>query len=184
MQSVLAAVVAALTLAYYAPSAHAMLCGRAGGEMHWPSRLAMYAAYGLFFAALASGLPAFGPPGPLNYLGAIPAIAGVWLHYLSVRGLGGSYSAGIAFSKKPRLVTTGVYSIARHPLYSAAALFFLGMAILLLSPVLAAAYALVLAYLAYRVSVEESALRKKFGKAYAQYSGRVPATVFGWALRR
>jgi protein-S-isoprenylcysteine O-methyltransferase Ste14 len=184
MQQFLLAAAASLTLAYYAPSAAATLSGHGGGEMHWPSRLAMYATYGFFFAASTADFISSGASSAINYLGFLPAAAGLVLHFKSVRGLGRSYSAGITFSKKPRLVTTGVYAIARHPLYSSAALFFLGLAVLLLSTASLVAYALVVAYLAYRVRVEETILRKKFGKPYETYARAVPSTVFGWLLRQ
>ena len=181
MQALLIA--AALCVAYYFPSLLAGLKNHSGEEQHWPSKTAMYAAYGLFYAASIAFLPASEFPSALNYLGLLPALAGVWLHYRAVKGLGDAYSAGIRFSNKPRLVTTGVYALARHPLYSASALFFLGLAVLLFSPALAVAYALVVAYLAYRISVEEKILRAKFAKQYSNYASKVPATVFGWPLK-
>ncbi len=181
MQALL--IVAGLSAAYYFPSLLARLKNRSGPEQHWPSKAAMYATYFLYYAASLAFLHTNEPAGWINYLGLLAALAGVVLHYLAVSGLGDAYSAGIKFSKKPRLVTTGVFGLARHPLYSASALFFLGLTVLLFSQYSVAAYALVVAYLAYRVNVEEKLLRAKFGKQYANYSKKVPATVFGWLLR-
>ena len=173
----------AFSVAYYLPSLLAGLKKRSGGERHWPAKAAMYATYGVFYAVSLAFFQDGEPASWLNYLGLFPALAGVVLHYLAIKSLGDSYSAGIKFSKKPRLVTTGVYALASHPLYSASALFFLGLAVLLFSPYSVAAYALVVAYLAYRISVEEKLLRQKFAAQYADYSSKVPATVFGWLLK-
>ena len=177
------ALAASLIFLYYLPSAASLLARGASvfrqAELHPGSKILMYLVYLLFFGL---SLHSFNPPSAswLNYLGLAPAAAGVLLHYHSIRALGSSYSAGTKLKAGGLLVTSGPYSLCRHPLYSSAGLFFPGLALLLFSPASLVACGLVFAYLAYRIGVEERLLHRKFGRAYAAYSKKVPATAFGW----
>ncbi len=173
----------ALFFLYYFPSLRARLSAPRGREEHLASKLLMYAVYSFFFLLSFSSFPSAGTFLPFfSFAGILLALAGVLLHWRAISSLGGAYAAGTEFKPGQKLVTTGVFSFCRHPVYSAAGLFFLGLALLLLTPASLAAYFLVLAYLSYRMRVEEKFLRKKFGKEYDAYSKKVPATILGRSL--
>lgn len=77
-----------------------------------------------------------------------------------------------------RLVTTGLYAVARHPSYMGWFAWSVGTQVLLANPVCAAAYA----YAAYRffdgrIREEEAALVEMFGEKYEEYRRRVMSGV-------
>lgn len=72
------------------------------------------------------------------------------------------------------LVTTGVYSFSRNPLYITLTLFYVGGALLLNAPWAMLLLPLVLMVMVRYVIVrEERYLERKFGAAYRQYKARV-----------
>ena len=78
--------------------------------------------------------------------------------------------------KEKRLLTSGLYSVVRHPLYASSILLILpGVALLLRSwlllPMPAVAYVAAHAYIA----AEEAQLRGRFGKAFDRYQSRTNA---------
>ena len=75
-----------------------------------------------------------------------------------------------------RLVTTGIYSCARHPMLFGLMLLPLGFALLLGSPSFIFGIApLEAAFIAFMVLVfEEMECRKKFGKSYEEYAKKIP----------
>jgi len=75
--------------------------------------------------------------------------------------------------REERLLTTGLYSVVRHPLYASSILFILpGVALLLRSWLLLPMPAL--AYVAARafIPAEEAELRRRFGEAFERYRSR------------
>jgi protein-S-isoprenylcysteine O-methyltransferase Ste14 len=109
----------------------------------------------------------------------IPAIAGLgvatlgaalWLFYRSHADLGRNWSISLEIRKDHRLITTGVYQLIRHPMYSS--FFLLALAqILLLPNWLAGACGLVAigALYGFRVSQEEQMMLECFGNEYRYY---------------
>jgi protein-S-isoprenylcysteine O-methyltransferase Ste14 len=81
----------------------------------------------------------------------------------------------VAETHRPvRIVTTGVFSIVRHPQYLGGLLAHLGVSFLLsaLYSILATPLIVTLIYLISRK--EESELTREFGKEYIEYKKRVP----------
>jgi protein-S-isoprenylcysteine O-methyltransferase Ste14 len=70
------------------------------------------------------------------------------------------------------IVTTGPYGIVRHPMYAGAALYLIGMPLLLGSWYGLATVPLLIASLATRIAIEERMLRGEFAD-YAGYASRV-----------
>ena len=66
---------------------------------------------------------------PLDWAGAVCAILGANLIYLSIRALGGSLTPFPRPRAGGELVTGGPYRWARHPIYGGGILFFLGWAL-------------------------------------------------------
>ncbi|MCE5202654.1 MAG: isoprenylcysteine carboxylmethyltransferase family protein [Coriobacteriales bacterium] len=67
-------------------------------------------------------------------VGGLCVTAAAVLRFAGVRALGPSFSAGVETHKDHMLVTTGIYSTIRHPLYLGLALLFIG------SPMIAGAH--------------------------------------------
>ena len=57
---------------------------------------------------------------PLRIFAALLALGANWTRYLCYRELGRQYTFQVAIIKDHKLVTTGPYSIVRHPSYAAA----------------------------------------------------------------
>ncbi len=97
--------------------------------------------------------------------------AGMVLRLWSVLVLGRFFRITVTVQDEHRLIDTGPYRFLRHPSYSGALLSMIGLglafgnwlslAFLLLLPALA---------FAYRIQVEEAALRARFGPAYDGYA--------------
>ncbi len=76
--------------------------------------------------------------------------------------------------QKPKVITEGVYSLVRHPMYLGSWLFFFGLIIITLS-LTSAAVSIVIFLFYYLVSIyEEKLLLQKFGIEYQKYQAQVP----------
>ena len=95
-------------------------------------------------------------------------VAGVSLVLLVVARLqlGGSFSVK---AKATTLVTTGLYSRIRNPIYVFGALMLVGMSVVLGSWVLLGLVVLLTPVQAYRARKEEAVLEAAFGEEYARY---------------
>lgn len=95
-------------------------------------------------------------------------VAGVSLVLLVVARLqlGGSFSVK---AKATTLVTTGLYSRIRNPIYVFGALMLVGMSVVLGNWVLLGLVVLLTPVQAYRARKEEAVLEAAFGEEYARY---------------
>ena len=114
----------------------------------------------------------------LEYVGIVLIGVGLVLVFAGFRGLGKSLTANPVPIEDGKLVTTGIFSIVRHPIY-------LGLLIVTLGLVVSSgvwAQVIVWAALAvllnYKMRWEEVMLSKKY-KGYAQYMATVPALIPG-----
>ena len=105
------------------------------------------------------------------WLGMLSLVAGAVLRRLCFRALGASFTGEVRVRPDQQLVSSGPYRLVRHPSYTAGILMVVGTAIALGSW-LATLIALVLAIAgyAYRVHVEERALKATLGESYRQYA--------------
>jgi protein-S-isoprenylcysteine O-methyltransferase Ste14 len=126
----------------------------------------------------AGALP--GPPEALAAAGLALMWAGLALRVWSIQHLGRLFSALVVIHPDHRLVTTGPYRLLRHPSYSGALLAAVGLGVALAHwtslLVLVASW---IAGIAYRIHVEEAALRETFGSAYEDYSARTRRLIPG-----
>lgn len=101
---------------------------------------------------------------------------------LFVSALGRVWAAAYIAGKKNReLVTSGPYSISRHPLYFFTALGFLGAGLALESLILTALFLVVfLITHCPAIHTEEQHLMQEFGEAYRQYAACTPRLWPGW----
>ncbi len=123
-----------------------------------------------------------GWPGSANY--RLPAWAGwtgtlimagaLWLLWRAHRDLASNWSPNLELQKQHSLVTTGVYSRLRHPIYTAVWLWCIAQ-LLLIQNWIAGPAGLITFGLVYftRLPREEKMMLDKFGGEYADYMKRV-----------
>lgn len=114
----------------------------------------------------------------LEYVGIVLIGVGLVLVFAGFRGLGKSLTANPVPIEDGKLVTTGIFSIVRHPIY-------LGLLIVTLGLVVSSGvwaqiivWAALAVLLNYKMRWEEVMLSKKY-KGYAQYMATVPALIPG-----
>jgi protein-S-isoprenylcysteine O-methyltransferase Ste14 len=113
--------------------------------------------------------------GALFFIGWAVFLSGIALRIAALHQLGPMYSLNVDIRSRHELVTGGLYSIVRHPLYVAYVVDTLGIVMFLqrwyFVPVLVAS----IVGWAIRVPREERALARVFGSAYDDYRSRVPS---------
>ena len=119
-------------------------------------------------------------PGPLNFFGALPILAGsvllVWI-LITMLAVVPSLPPRVRLSLRPtKLIQTGPYAWMRHPMYIAESCLWLGIIVLFGSPVVAAVFTC-LAAMAMRwiIPKEEKVLEEQFGEEYTTYRHHVPS---------
>jgi protein-S-isoprenylcysteine O-methyltransferase Ste14 len=132
----------------------------------------------LVFTALMIALKSLLPepvvvPFPFTWLGAIPALAGLGVTLTAARRFHRIGTNIRTFNDPTLLVTDGLFSWSRNPMYLGMSLFLVGLAIVLgtLPPLLLAAAFIVIADRWY-IRFEEAAMRRKFGEDYVAYTER------------
>lgn len=106
----------------------------------------------------------------LGWLGALVGATGVILLWMTHRDLGREFSQTLELKEDHRLVTTGLYSRIRHPMYTAIFLVAIAQLLLIGNVVVAPAFLIgfTILYLA-RIGHEEQMMLEHFGKAYHDY---------------
>ena len=106
---------------------------------------------------------------PLCLVGAAIAVPGFLLWFLARVQLGKSFAVT---PRARELVTHGLYSKIRNPIYFFATFANLGLAICLNNPIFYGCVVLLTLFQWLRVRNEEKVLEAKFGDAYRQYRQR------------
>ncbi|MGZ4851985.1 MAG: methyltransferase family protein [Halobacteriota archaeon] len=112
-------------------------------------------------------------PSWICYLGIIVMVLGIAVRQWAIAVLGRFFSRTVEVQEKQTVVETGPYRYVRHPSYTGALIFFVGVglalqswgAVLVLLPIFAVVYG-------YRMHVEEQLLMKQLGDAYVSYAHR------------
>ena len=116
----------------------------------------------------------------LSYLGIAFDVACLWLFWRTHRDLGKNWSVSLDLRERHTLVTTGVYALVRHPMYSAFWLMALAQALLLPNWVAGPAGLAGFGILFFgRVRREEDMMMSAFGEEYRTYMDRT-ARVVPW----
>jgi protein-S-isoprenylcysteine O-methyltransferase Ste14 len=109
-------------------------------------------------------------PGWSRWLGAGLAFAAVVLVAVVHRTLDGSFSPTIRLRMHHSLVTTGPYRLARHPMYTAYLMLFLGAFLLSANWAIGAGgIGVILTLMTARLAGEERRLEERFGAAWLAY---------------
>jgi protein-S-isoprenylcysteine O-methyltransferase Ste14 len=117
--------------------------------------------------------------GPL-VAGATCLVVGLWLFYRSHADLGTNWSITLEVREQHRLITHGVYSRIRHPMYSALVLYSVGQALVIPNWVAGPSNCVAFAILfSLRVHAEEQMMSEAFGDEYAAYAARTKRLVPG-----
>lgn len=109
-------------------------------------------------------------PSPVATTGIILLYCGIILRVYSVWTLRKYFTVSVEIKTEHKIIRKGPYRYVRHPSYSGSILSLIGMQIGLRSLV-GFAVSLILAFLAYayRIHVEEGAMRDSFGTEYENY---------------
>lgn len=111
---------------------------------------------------------------PLNLIGLLFFILGGILNLLADKDFKRFNTTVKPFEYSTKLVTNGVFSISRNPMYLGMILFLFGESILLgsLGPFLITIIFMLLIYFTF-IKVEEGMLLEKFNEEYADYKNKV-----------
>ena len=114
----------------------------------------------------------------LQILAVLIAIASVWTAMSAVRELGKQWSLEARLTENHKLITSGVYRIVRHPIYTAMLGMLISTAIIFsFWFVLIAAVIVFFIGTKIRTIAEEKLLREAFPGEYKEFSEKVPAFI-------
>ena len=77
----------------------------------------------------------------------------------------------------PHVITRGVFSVVRHPIYLGAILAYAGMTCMTLSLASAALFVMIIVFYCYISRYEEKLLIQRFGDEYREYMKKVPMLI-------
>jgi protein-S-isoprenylcysteine O-methyltransferase Ste14 len=121
-----------------------------------------------FFAGHKVGVIPFSEP--IRYLGVLVFLSGYWIRAVATRTLKKQFSYLVTIQEHHQLITSGIYSLIRHPVYLGTILAVIGM-FMVFSTWFGLAFLFVYsALLIHRMSLEEKLLFKYFGSVYQEYS--------------
>lgn len=106
-------------------------------------------------------------------IGVLLCLSGIFLTSLSQIQMGKEWRIGVDHKEKTKLVTQGIYSKVRNPIYTGVMIFGLGLTVLI--PNLIMLFLAILGYIAIEVQVgkvEEPFLVKLHGKSFTDYKSR------------
>lgn len=120
-------------------------------------------------------------PGPLSqWLSAVAALGALWLAWAAGAVLGKQLRVQAVVTADHRLVTDGVYSFVRHPIYLALLILFLASTFAFAcKEALVVALPLFLAGTELRIFAEDRLLAAHFGEEFVRYRRRVKAYLPG-----
>lgn len=98
------------------------------------------------------------------------------LTILTISGLLAGFGLNTVFGKtreEPQVITTGVFSIVRHPIYLGSILLYLGFILLSLSLLSVLVWILIIVFYYMISRYEEKLLTQRFGSAYEGYKKKV-----------
>jgi protein-S-isoprenylcysteine O-methyltransferase Ste14 len=149
------------------------------GTVRWWAKLLFAAALLLGAAGPVAAIAGLPPLDVLNHeaagvAGLVMAVAGVLATLISQLHMGPSWRVGVDPAERTALVTTGVFALARNPIFTAMTATSLGITLMTPNLIsLAATVALVVSVQLQVRAVEEPYLIRLHGAAYTAYAARV-----------
>ena len=110
-------------------------------------------------------------------IGAAITVSGLLFAVWARHHLASNWSSAVTIKQDHELITTGPYSVARHPIYTGILTGFLGTAIALSQVRGIIGFVLVFIVLWTKLRKEEKWMRSQFGETYATYAQRTAALV-------
>jgi protein-S-isoprenylcysteine O-methyltransferase Ste14 len=108
-------------------------------------------------------------------LGVVSALAGLYVFARAHADLGAFWSAHLDLREGHALVTSGIYSRMRHPMYTAIFLITIAQGLLLANWIAGPAGLVAFALLySVRIGPEERMLAERFGAQWEAYASRTP----------
>src|SRR5581483_9894485 len=109
----------------------------------------------------------------LQIIGVLLAISGLILAIVARYTLASNWSATIELKKGHELITNGIYSYIRHPIYTA--LLCMGLGTFLVSPSLpiVLVYVFIVVMVIFRIKKEEELMSRTFPNDYPLYKKKV-----------
>lgn len=111
------------------------------------------------------------------WIGAGVTVAGLLFAIWAREHLGSNWSRSVTIKQGHELITTGPYSVVRHPIYTGILAGFLGTAIALSQVRGMLCFALIFLVLWPKLRMEEKWMRSQFGETYATYARQTAALV-------
>lgn len=113
----------------------------------------------------------FGGASWVKSLAVVLLAVALVIRWTAIVTLGKSFSANVAIHARQKVYKRGIFSVVRHPSYTGLMLVFVAIGIHTRNwGAFAFAVVPTFAAMAYRIRVEEIALREAFGEQYAEYS--------------
>lgn len=113
----------------------------------------------------------------LLVIGAAMIISGIVIRIVAMAALGRNFSGALRIRNGHTLVKTGIYRMIRHPAYLGAILLFVGIPVMLSSIFGFLAMLFFVAFLLFRIGLEEKMLIERFGAEYREYMRRTKRLV-------
>ena len=114
-------------------------------------------------------------------IGCVLAVAGIWLFWKSHRDLGRQFSPTLELREAHTLVSDGIYSRIRHPMYTAVFLNAAAQLCLVGNYVVGPAFLIAFSILYFaRINHEEAMMLEHFGSVYADYKQRTNRLLPAW----
>jgi protein-S-isoprenylcysteine O-methyltransferase Ste14 len=111
------------------------------------------------------------------WIGAAVTVAGLLFAIWARQHLAGNWSSDVTIKQGHELITTGPYTVVRHPIYTGILTGFLGTAIALSQVRGVVGFALMFLAFWPKLRTEEKWMRSQFGEAYAVYARKTPSLV-------
>jgi protein-S-isoprenylcysteine O-methyltransferase Ste14 len=111
------------------------------------------------------------------WLGAALTVGGLLFAVWAREHLGRNWSSSVTIKQDHELITTGPYSVVRHPIYTGILGGFLGLAIAISEVRGFVVFILIFVGFWAKFSMEEKWMRSQFGETYAAYVRRTAALV-------
>ena len=149
-----------------------------------PSAIVVFISVVAFFLVFIKGelQDSFAIRGTINeFVGVVLLVVGFIISLIAKKQLGASWSPSIRIDSEEdkKIVTSGLYSIVRHPIYFGLVFILLGIDIYAADYVLWTMSVIVLVVVVIRIEFEEKELKNRFGEKYNAYAKKTKKIIPG-----